>query len=66
MNTRGRPRSTVTIDQTIDAIRRHGQVARAAKELSCSPALLYKRLGEVRLTLNDVLGVPDAKDSPRE
>jgi hypothetical protein len=61
---RGRPRSPVTVNQTVDAIRRHRQVVGAARELNCSPALLHKRLRAAQVTLAQVLEAPDVEDTP--
>ncbi len=60
---RGRPRSTISLDQMVDAIRRHHQVAGAARELNCSASLMRKRLKAAQLTLVKVLEAPHAEST---
>ena len=52
---RGRPRLNIPLDRIIQAVRRHGYVMRAARELSCSDAYIHGRLKNVGLGLRDVL-----------
>ena len=52
---RGRPRLPLTLYQILEAVKRHGQVLAAARELRCSDAYIHMRLKKVGLTLRAVL-----------
>ncbi len=52
---RGRPRLPLTLWQVLEAVKRHGQVVAAARELRCSDAYIHMRLKRVGLTLRAVL-----------
>jgi molybdenum-dependent DNA-binding transcriptional regulator ModE len=52
---RGRPRLNLELAQILEAVRRHGQVVAAARELRCSDACIHVRLKRVGLTLGKVL-----------
>lgn len=52
---RGRPKLNIEMDRILEAIRRHGQVVAAARELKCSDAYIHQRLKAMGLTLGDVL-----------
>ncbi len=52
---RGRPRLNLALPQILKAVRRHGQVVAAARELGCSDAYIHVRFKQVGLTLGQVL-----------
>jgi len=56
---RGRPKLDIQLDRILCAVRRHGQVVGAARELRCSQAYIHKRMKEVGLTLVEVLATQD-------
>ena len=56
---RGRPRLNVGMAQILEAVRRHGQVVAAARELGCSDAYIHVRFKRVGLTLGKVLEAHD-------
>ena len=56
---RGRPRLDIPLDRILCAVRRHGQVVAAARELGCSQAYIHKHMKEVGLTLVEVLATQD-------
>ena len=55
---RGRPRLDLELATILRAVRRHGRVLRAARELGCSDAYLHGRLQAAGLTLREVLDAP--------
>lgn len=59
---RGRPKLGIQLDRILCAVRRHGQVVAAARELRCSPAYIHKRLNEAGVTLGDVLTTQGPED----
>ena len=60
--TKGRPRLGIPLDRILCAVRRHGQVVAAARELGCSQAYIHKHMKEVGLTLVEVLATQDPED----
>ena len=56
---RGRPRLNIEMDRILEAVRRHGQVVGAARELGCSDAYLHGRLKAAGLSLKEVLEIED-------
>ena len=54
-NLRGRPRLNLELPRVLEAVRRHGQVMAAARELGCSDAYIFVRFKRAGLTLADVL-----------
>ena len=56
---RGRPRLNIGLPEIVEAVRRHGYVMRAAKELGCSDSYIHVKFREVGLTLAKVLDAPD-------
>ncbi len=58
---RGRPLLKLTMPQLIEAMRRHGTVLGAARELQCSDAYIHRRLKAAGLTLADVLAAPSVE-----
>jgi molybdenum-dependent DNA-binding transcriptional regulator ModE len=52
---RGRPPLGLDLDVIIEAVRRHGYVARAAKELDVSPSYIWSRFKDAGLTLATAL-----------
>ena len=55
---RGRPRLPLTVPQVLDAVRKHGKVTAAGRELGCSGGYIYARFNELGLTLAQVLNAP--------
>jgi hypothetical protein len=55
---RGRPRLNLELTQILEAVRRHGQVVAAARELHCSDAYIHVRLKRAGFTLAEVLQAP--------
>ena len=55
---RGRPRLPLTVRQVLEAVRKHGKVTAAGRELSCSGGYIYARFHELGLTLVHVLDAP--------
>ena len=55
---RGRPRLPLTIWQVLEAVRKHGKVTSAGRELGCSGGYIYARFDELGLTLAQVLVAP--------
>ena len=53
--TKGRPRLGIPLDRILCAVRKHGQVVAAARELRCSQAYIHKRMNEAGITLGEVL-----------
>ena len=51
--------------QMLQAVRRHGQVMAAARELGCSDSYIHVRLERAGITLLEVLDAPDAEAPPR-
>lgn len=58
---RGRPRLRLELRQILEAIKRHGYVLRAARELGCSDAYIHLRLKAAGLTLKQVLEAADVE-----
>ena len=56
---RGRPSLDLDLAQILKAVRDHGQVVAAARELDCSDAYIHVRLKRAGLTLSHVLESPD-------
>ena len=52
---RGRPKLNIALPEIIEAVRRHGQVMAAARELGCSDAYIHVKFKQAGKTLNDVL-----------
>ena len=52
---RGRPRLAINLRRILEAVRRHGQVVAAARELGCSDAYIHVRLRQMDLTMREVL-----------
>jgi hypothetical protein len=52
---RGRPALVIEMAEILGAVRRHGQVIGAARELRCSPSYIHARLKAAGLTLLEVL-----------
>ena len=59
---RGRPRLNLKIEDILRAVREHGQVVAAARELRCSDAYIHVRFKRVGLTLQDVLAANDLEN----
>ena len=55
---RGRPRLPLTVRQVLEAVRKHGKVTAAGRELGCSGGYIYARFDELGLTLAQVLDAP--------
>ena len=55
---RGRPSLNIPLERIIEAVRRHGQVVAAARELDCSDGYIHKRFKQAGLTLGQVLESP--------
>ena len=60
---RGRPPLNIPPERIVQAVRQHRQVVAAARALGCSPAYVHKRLKAVKLTLAQVLEVPDVEST---
>ena len=58
---RGRPKLGIQFDRILCAVRRHGQVVAASKELRCSQAYIHKCFEEAGITLGEVLAAQDPK-----
>ncbi len=56
---RGRPNLDLDLAQILRAVRRHGQVMAAARELGCSDAYIHVSMEGVGLMLAQVLESPD-------
>ena len=56
---RGRPRLNIELPQILEAVRRHGQVMAAAKELGCSDSYVHVRFKRAGLNLKQVLDAAD-------
>ena len=56
---RGRPRLDLNLTVILEAVRRHGQVLAAGRDLSCSDAYVHVRLKLAGLTLKEVLAAPN-------
>ncbi len=56
---RGRPSLDIDLAQILKAVRNHGQVVAAARELDCSDAYIHVRLKRAGLTLAGVLESSD-------
>ena len=56
---RGRPSLDFDLAQILEAVRYHGQVMAAARDLACSDAYLHVRMKRAGLTLAQVLESPD-------
>ena len=56
---RGRPSLNLKLEDILRAVREHGQVVAAARELRCSDAYIHVRFKLVGLTLMEVLTAPD-------
>lgn len=52
---RGRPRLDLELDTIIEAVRRHGKVLTAARELHCSDSYIHQRFKEAGTSLAKVL-----------
>lgn len=52
---RGRPALEIDLADILGAMRRHGQVTGAARELHCSPSYIHARLKAAGLMLAEVL-----------
>ena len=59
---RGRPRLGIPRVRIVSAVRRHGQVVDAAKELRCSQAYIHKRMKEADTSLGELLATQDRED----
>ena len=59
---RGRPNLAITLLQILEAVKRHGQVVTATRELRCSDAYIHMRLKRAGLTLWEVLAADSLKD----
>ena len=57
-NLRGRPSLNLDLAQILKAVRHHGQVVSAARELSCSDAYIHVRMKRAGITLAEVLAAP--------
>ena len=57
---RGRPRLPLTVRQVLEAVRKHGNVTAAGRELGCSGGYIHARFNELGLTLAQVLDAPSA------
>ena len=58
---RGRPRLNIDLPAILEAVRRHGQVMSAARELRCSDSYIHVRFKRAGFTLWDVLDALDVK-----
>ena len=58
---RGRPKLNLELSDILEAIRRHGQVLAAAREIGCSDAYVHVRLKDAGLTLAKVLDIRNAE-----
>ena len=58
---RGRPRLDLDLRAILEAVRRHGQVVAAARDLGCSDSYIHVRLKKVGLSLREVLEAPDLR-----
>ena len=56
---RGRPRLNLDLKHILKAVRKHGQVVAAARDLRCSDAYIHVRFKRVGLTLKEVLAARD-------
>ena len=56
---RGRLSLNLDLAHILKAVRDHGQVVAAARELGCSDAYIHVRLNRAGLTLAEVLDAPD-------
>jgi molybdenum-dependent DNA-binding transcriptional regulator ModE len=56
---RGRPKLNICALKILGAIRRHGTILAAARELGCSDAYVHIRLKRFGLSLQDVLDASD-------
>ena len=56
---RGRPRLNLGLEDILKAVRKHGQVVAAARELRCSDAYIHVRFKWAGLTLRDILAAAD-------
>ncbi len=56
---RGRPPLKLELGQVVEAVRRHGNVMAAARELHCSDAYIHVRFKRLGLTLAQVLEARD-------
>ncbi len=56
---RGRPPLNLELESIISAVRRHGKIVSAARELHCSDAYIHVRLKREGLTLWDILTTDD-------
>ncbi len=54
----GRPSLDLDLTQILEAIRHHGQVVSAARELGCSDAYIHVRMKRAGFTLAEVLEAP--------
>ena len=52
---RGRPKLNIELPVIFEAVRRHGQVMAAARELACSDAYIHVKFKRAGLTLWEVL-----------
>jgi hypothetical protein len=55
---RGRPALSIPLGRIMEAVRRHGQVVAAARELGCSGAYVHKRFRAAGISLAEVLEGP--------
>ena len=55
----GRPRLNLELKAILEAVRRHQQVMRAARELGCSDAYIHVQMKRAGLSLAQVLESPD-------
>ena len=58
----GRPKLNLELEQILKAVREHGQVVAASRELRCSDAYIHVRFRRAGLTLQQVLNAPDLRD----
>ncbi len=56
---RGRPSLNLDLAHILKAVRDHGQIVAAARELGCSDAYIHVRMKQAGLTLAHVLESPD-------
>jgi hypothetical protein len=59
---RGRPALNIPLERVIEAVKNHGQVVAAAKELGCSAAYIHGRFKLAGLDLKQVLEASHLKE----
>ncbi len=55
----GRPRLNISLREIVRAVRRHGKIVAAAREVGCSPAYIHMQLKRSGLSLGVVLEAED-------